>query len=271
MGKFTKLAYFAIIKHDLKKLKKIIKKDKHLPNKFYENISLLVHCINNNFFDGLKILLEKGANPNLPDMNLNVPLHYAKNIYAIQILKAYGAKINKENNDGETPIFNFANNLEMVKVLFEGEGKSKIYKILTKKNRFNKNIIEKLIDNYNLNAAMELIIEFEKNLKKEQIVDYLSNIMKKNNKILNEIAISLLFEDIEKAKEISKYINNLAYYEINGKDPRKLIKTINDPIKKEWFELFFNIPPEYKKVKINNNKKPFVENKTKMMKPLQTE
>jgi ankyrin repeat protein len=64
--------------------------------------------------DLISLLLDKGADPNAKDANLNRPLHFAQSVEAVTILVTTGAKINVKNKQGNCPLhiaFAFQNRL----------------------------------------------------------------------------------------------------------------------------------------------------------------
>ena len=53
--------------------------------------------------DIVKMLLEKGASPNIADDEKNVPLHFAKSTELAELLLNNGAKTDFKNDKGQTP------------------------------------------------------------------------------------------------------------------------------------------------------------------------
>ncbi len=51
-----------------------------------------------------KLLLDKGADPNAKDVNLNRPLHFVQSVESASDLIQFGAKLNVKNKQGNTPL-----------------------------------------------------------------------------------------------------------------------------------------------------------------------
>jgi ankyrin repeat protein len=54
--------------------------------------------------DAMRLLLERGADPNAKDANQNRPLHFAQSVDAVSLLFTSGAKVNVKNKQGNTPL-----------------------------------------------------------------------------------------------------------------------------------------------------------------------
>jgi ankyrin repeat protein len=77
-------------------------------------------AVENEQFDCVKILLKKGANMNIPDLNKNSPLHIAaqkKSLDIPRLLIASGSKINAQNAQGKIPEDLAQNNPKMFEIL----------------------------------------------------------------------------------------------------------------------------------------------------------
>lgn len=87
-----------------------------------DKLTILFNTVINNNYDVAKLLLEKGANPNIKDKNgLTVlSLAVAKNsFYIVELLLKHKADINIKDNSNQTPLFIAVNNsnYEMIELL----------------------------------------------------------------------------------------------------------------------------------------------------------
>ena len=70
----------------------------------YGDTPLMIAAYNHHA-EGIRILLEKGADVNYPNESCyNIALMYVRNVPSVELLLEAGADVNKENLKGETPL-----------------------------------------------------------------------------------------------------------------------------------------------------------------------
>jgi len=148
-------------------LEKIEKDNGNGINEKYYGLTALQLCCDRNFIKLAKLLIEKGANIDLPK-NENTPLMIACQRNYIDIVKFLlekGANVNLRNVHGHTALMIAAirNNIDIVRLLLEKNDLQNISYVLTTAMKRNRNDILKLLINRikyllnNINVKKELL------------------------------------------------------------------------------------------------------------------
>ena len=111
-------------------------------DKFGRTLLFEYTCSNN--IDGIQMLLDYNANPNVKNNEKNLPLHCANTLSAVKILLPRTLNFDEQDNNGTTPLLKnvMCNNIEIVRHLLKNganpnienyEGHTPLHKAKTKK------------------------------------------------------------------------------------------------------------------------------------------
>ena len=202
---------------------------------FLNSTPPLIHAVKNNLFDIYKILIDNGADVNLPNpYEGNTPLMYASNIDNIEIVKdliKHGANVNVKNKYRETALTlkYRSENIELIKCLIENGANVNI------KDSDGYSLLLRAYNHNNIKLVTYLIEQTDVVIPTEEKIKYYFDRRADRNRFLSEMKTIIERRYLE---VIGGMINEYEEGDINDdNENEKLIGIIYDLHDMNYFSI----------------------------------